>query len=141
MNNTAGRTRLLIGLIAANLLLTGVVGGWAIWAVNDPEYWFPDAFAAKGPTGEQGARGERGRRGPVGPVGEPGPGVEDAQSTADEAVAGVDDVRTYVEDVDSRVVELENFDPYELDSRVSEVESDVQDLCDTLDSELDLYTC
>jgi hypothetical protein len=49
-------------------------------------------------------------------------------------------VRTYVEDVDSRVVELENFDPYELDSRMSEVESTFRTFV-TVDSELDLYTC
>jgi len=44
---------------------------------------FPDAFAAKGPTGDQGPRG------PAGPPGPPGPVGPDAQDAVDSEARGV----------------------------------------------------
>ena len=141
MNHATARSRLVVGLIVANLLLTAVVAGWAIWAVNDPEYWFPDAFAAKGPRGDEGPRGERGPPGPAGPVGEPGPGVEDVQSTAEEALSLAEVAHSYAEDLESRVAELEKNDTYELEQSLSDVELQVDESCSTLRLELDAYGC
>lgn len=133
-----GRSRLIVAMLVGNLALTLAVVGWAAWAATDPEYWFPGAFAEEGPRGDEGPRGERGPRGPEGPV---GPGVEDVQNTADEALAGVDDVQTQLDDVSSRVDNLEGVDTYDLESRVSDLESQMDEVCSTLDFDLDLYVC
>jgi hypothetical protein len=39
------------------------------------------------------------------------------------------------------VRDLEGIHPYDLDSRLSDVESDVDNICSTLDFALNLYTC
>jgi hypothetical protein len=132
---------LVVALVVGNIVLTLAVAGWAAWAVTDPEYWFPDACAEEGPRGDEGSRGERGPRGPQGPIGEAGP-------DADDALAAVDDVQGQVHDLDSRVANLEGVDPYDLDSRLSEVESRVSDVesrvdeaCSTLAFDLDTFGC
>jgi hypothetical protein len=123
------------------VVLALVATGWLAWVVADPRYWFPDAFAEQGPRGEEGPRGERGPRGPAGPVGEAGPGVDDVQAIADEALASVDDVQTQVDDLSSRVDNLEGVDVYDLDSRLSEVESRVEEACSTLAFDLHTVGC
>ena len=133
-----GRSRLIVAMLVGNLVLTLTVSGWAVWAASDPEYWFPGAFAEEGPRGDEGPRGARGPRGPEGPV---GPGVEDIQYTAEEALAGVDDVQSQLDDVSYRVDDLEGIDTYDLESRVSGVESRIDEICSTLDFDLDLYVC
>ena len=133
-----GRSRLIVAMLVGNLALTLAVGAWAVWAATDPEYWFPGAFAEEGPRGDEGPRGERGPRGPEGPV---GPGVEDVQNTADEALAGIDDVQTQVDEVGYRVDDLEGVDTYDLESQVSDLESQMDEVCFTFNIELDLYPC
>jgi len=128
------RKQLLLALIVGNVIFTLSVAGWAVWAVADPEYWFPDAFAEVGPVGDEGPRGERGARGPAGHPGPSGPGVEDAQATADDASSRVDEA-------EGRLDNLEGIDVYDLDSRVSEVESRVDEACNVLSSELDTFGC
>jgi hypothetical protein len=63
-------TRLLIAGLGVSLLLSATAIGLIAWMNADPQYWFPSAYANKGPTGD---RGPRGTRGPVGPQGPAGP--------------------------------------------------------------------
>jgi hypothetical protein len=116
------RLRYLSVGLGLTALLAVLAVGWLAWIAADPRFWFPDAFAEQGPRGDEGPRGERGPRGPIGLRGETGPGVDDAQSTADEALAGVDDAQTQIDDLSSRVDNLEGVDVYDLESRLSEVE-------------------
>jgi len=141
MDDEDQRKRLLQALIVGNLLLTLTVVGWAVWAVADPEYWFPDAAADQGRVGEEGPRGERGTRGPVGSSGPSGPGVEDTQATADDAQTTADNALSRVEEAEGRLAELENVDTSDLDSRLSELESKVDDACSTLSFELNTSGC
>ena len=131
---------LTVGLVIAAVVAGFALGG-LVWIAADPEYWLPGAYAEEGPVGDQGPRGERGPRGPAGPEGEAGPGVEDVSSVADEALAGMEDLQSQIDDLSSRVDNLEGVDVYDLDSRLSEVESDLSSVCNTLDFDLDLYVC
>jgi hypothetical protein len=131
---------LSVGLGLTALLAVFAIG-WLAWIAADPRYWFPEAFAEQGPRGDVGPRGERGPRGPIGLRGEGGPGVEDAQSTADEALARVDEAQTQIDDLSSRVDNLEGVDIYDVERRLSEVESRVDEACDQLASDLGASGC
>jgi hypothetical protein len=80
-------------------------------------------FVERGP---EGARGEQGPAGAQGPPGDAGPVEDDL-----EALQG------QVDDIDSRLSDLEFSDPTtavdDLDSRVSDLESALSDLCFELD--------
>jgi hypothetical protein len=121
------RTGLVVALLTANLVGIVLLAGWATWAVSAPEYWFPDAFAEKGARGEQGPQGERGPIGPSGPEGPAGPGV--------------DDVMAGVEDLEARVDNLEGVDIYDVEQRLSDAETRVDEACSTLSLDLDTYGC
>lgn len=127
-------SRLLTALLVGNTILTLAVAGWGAWAVADPEYWFPDAFAEEGPRGDQGPRGDRGPRGPQGPPGDTG-------ADADEALTAIGDVQSQVDELASRVDNLEGIDPYTLDSRLSDVEGRIDSACSTLTFELIASGC
>ena len=72
--------RRLTAVAVASLLLNLLLFGWLAWIVADPHYWFPSAYAEKGPTGDKGPRGPRGPVGPPGPV---GPDAEDAVASVE----------------------------------------------------------
>ena len=126
--------RLLRTLITVNVVLVLLVGGWAVWVTADPEYWFPGAYAEKGARGDEGPRGPRGERGPLGQVGPAGPGVEDVSST-------VDDLNSRVDDIEDSVHNLEGVDVYEVEQRLTDVESRVDEACSTLSLDLDTFGC
>ena len=86
--------------VTISLALSAVAIGWLSWIVADPEYWFPEAYAEKGPQGDPGPRGPVGPSGPPGPV---GPDAEDAFSALDGQLT---DVTSEVEDLRSELDEL-----------------------------------
>ena len=90
--------------------------GWLAWITVNPEMWLADAYAEKGPPGDQGLRG------PTGPPGPPGPTGPDAA----DAIASVESER---EDISARVEELESGSgTTELQSAVDDLTSRVEDL-------------
>lgn len=112
--------RRLFALIVLNLLLSLFALGWLSWIVASPRYWFPSAYAEKGPTGDQGPRGPRGPSGLPGPV---GPG----------AAAAVRTLRSDLEDMASRVGALEaTTEEPEVQSQVDALEATLANLCDAI---------
>ena len=112
--------RWLTAIAVTNLLLSFMALGWLAWIVVDPQYWFPSAYAAKGPTGDRGARGPRGPVGPPGPV---GPDAADA----------VDALQSKVSQLGFRVDDLETAtSSTELQSQVDGLESTISELCDAI---------
>jgi hypothetical protein len=130
--------RFLTVVVVANMALTLLIGGWAIWVAVDPQYWFPGAFAMQGSPGEQGPTGTRGPPGPPGPL---GPGIDDIAVQAEEAASAAEEARGMADDLDGRLAELESIDLYDLESRLSAAESRVDEACSTLSFDLDTYGC
>jgi hypothetical protein len=112
--------RRLVAFTALNLVLALFALGWLAWVVGAPRYWFPSAYAEKGPTGDQGPEGPRGPTGPAGPVGS-------------SAAAAVRTLKSDLEDMSSRVGALEatSGEP-ELRSRLDELEATLANLCDAI---------
>jgi len=133
--------RLLIAIVVANSVITLLIASWAVWVAVEPQYWFPGAFAQQGEPGEQGPVGEPGPPGPAGPPGPGGPGVDDVAVQAEDASTAADEARALAEDVDGRLTEIESIDLYDVESRLSDTESRVEEACSTLSLDLDTYGC
>ena len=73
MSDSAADARGLPRWIYASLAVSALVAllalGWVAWIAASPRYWFPGAYAAKGPRGDAGPLGASGPRGEVGPPG------------------------------------------------------------------------
>jgi hypothetical protein len=122
---STGRTRVLIALSIANLVLVGVALGWLAWMSASPRYWFRDAYAQKGD------RGDPGPRGPVGPAGPPGPVGPDAQTAIDDLDARLADVEDSVSTLQSDLSDLEDKSGFStLETDVQDTTSKLNDVCD-----------
>jgi hypothetical protein len=112
--------RRLLVLTTINLVLGLLALGWLSWVVAVPRYWFPSAYAEKGPTGDQGPQGERGAMGPPGPVGP-------------DAAAAVRALKSDLNDMASRVGALEaTSEEPELHSQIDALEATLANLCDAI---------
>jgi hypothetical protein len=112
--------RRLLALTTINLVLGFLALGWLSWVVAVPRYWFPSAYAEKGPTGDQGPQGPRGPSGLPGPV---GPG----------AATAVRALRSDLDDMASRVGALEaTSEEPELRSKIDALEATLANLCDAI---------
>ena len=121
-------------LLAVSLALSIVSLAFTASIALSPRTWFGAELASKGPPGDRGPRGDAGPRGPAGPV---GPDAADA----------VDDVSFELEDVASRLDDLESEDLpgqlIEMSDRLDELEAAVAEAADRVDTacfELD-YAC
>lgn len=112
--------RRLTAVAVASLLLNLVLLGWLGWIVADPHYWFPGAYAEKGPTGDKGPRGPRGPVGPPGPV---GPDAFDAVSSLEAEIL----------DVSSRLDDLESAaGSSELQTQVDDLQVKLDNICEAI---------
>src|SRR4051812_48381522 len=130
--------RLGLAGIAVSLALGLIAVGWLAWISTSPRYWFPDAYAAKGPTGDRGPRGSVGPEGPPGPV---GPDAADAISALQ---SDLEDVTSRLDDLESSVTDLQDeTGTSTLETDVLDVQQKVNNMCDELslsDGELyDIY--
>jgi hypothetical protein len=112
--------RRLTALTAISLIAALFALGWLAWVVAAPRYWFPSAYAEKGPPGDKGPTGERGPTGPTGPV---GPEAADAVGALD----------SELEDLASRVGALEAISEQpDLQSDIDEIRTTLANLCDAI---------
>jgi hypothetical protein len=112
--------RRLTALTAISFVVALFALGWLAWVVAAPRYWFPSAYAEKGPPGDKGPTGERGPTGPMGPV---GPDAADA----------VRRLASDLADMASRVGALEaTSEQPELQSEIDELQATLANLCDAV---------
>ena len=135
LHRECGLLPLPVAILA--LIVAVAVGGVLASVVNDPQAWFPDAFAAKGPTGEgpEVLLGHQDHPGPVGP---------DAQDAVDSVSSDVDDLTSQVEDLSSSLDDLETGTGDQSSTSIDELSASVDDLSRSVDdlssqvSDLDL---
>lgn len=121
-------TTRLVSIAAVTAAVLSVVTLMLVtWIVVNPGFWFPGAYAERGPAGVKGPPGDKGPQGEAGPPGSP-EGVEELESEVDEVRSEVEDVRSGVEDAEARVSDLESEEHADPD-RFSELEDRLEDAC------------
>jgi hypothetical protein len=110
------RTSWLVVALGVSLATALTAIGLIVWIAVDPEYWFPGAYAPKGVQGDPGPRGPVGRPGPAGPVG------PDAADAINEVSSRLDDLETGSGDQASSSVD-------DLSSTVDDLSSKLDDMC------------
>lgn len=126
------KMRWLVAGLVVSLATAFTAIGLITWIAVDPEYWFPGAYAPKG------VQGDPGPRGPVGPQGPPGPVGPDAATAVDEVSSRLDDLETgsgdqaasSVDDLSSRLDDLETGSGDQAASSVDDLSSKVDAFCD-----------
>lgn len=121
-----GRDQLMLKRSAIPLLLTAAVAltaiGLIVWMAAKPQYWFPDAYAAKGESGDIGSGGPQGPPGPPGPVGP-------------EAATTIDDLSSTVDELSTRLDDLETGTGDQAASSVDDLKTALTDLCDAISTD------